>query len=109
MAATGREVIAAVGDKLGTTDELLLVHLSSAAGKTTEVPTEVSVAFMSLVLIKATTFPPISLKEKQILKPNDVSVFSTLSINGRLFTCPRDQLNNVVSGRCPHCEAKMFF
>uniref|UniRef100_A0A3Q3A372 Rap guanine nucleotide exchange factor 4 n=1 Tax=Kryptolebias marmoratus TaxID=37003 RepID=A0A3Q3A372_KRYMA len=63
VAATGREVIGAVSDKLGTTDELLLVHLSSAA-------------------------------EKQILKPNDVSVFSTLSINGRLFTCPRDQLNN---------------
>lgn len=33
MAATGREVISAVADKLGTTDELLLVHLSSAGGK----------------------------------------------------------------------------
>uniref|UniRef100_A0A8C7TVC5 Rap guanine nucleotide exchange factor 4 n=1 Tax=Oncorhynchus mykiss TaxID=8022 RepID=A0A8C7TVC5_ONCMY len=31
--------------------------------------------------------------EKQMLKPNDVSVFSTLSINGRMFACPRDQLN----------------
>eukprot|EP00064_Thunnus_orientalis_P009530 superscaffoldBa00001216_g9554 len=30
VAATGREVISAVADKLGTTDELLLVHLSSA-------------------------------------------------------------------------------
>uniref|UniRef100_A0A8C6Q4T4 Rap guanine nucleotide exchange factor 4 n=1 Tax=Nothobranchius furzeri TaxID=105023 RepID=A0A8C6Q4T4_NOTFU len=64
VAATGREVIAAVSDKLGTTDELLLIHLSSAA-------------------------------EKQILKPNDVSVFSTLSINGRLLACPRDQLSSV--------------
>ncbi|KAF7661511.1 hypothetical protein LDENG_00258910, partial [Lucifuga dentata] len=64
IAATGREVINAVADKLGTTDELLLVHLSSAG-------------------------------EKQILKPNDVSVFSTLSINGRLFACPRDQLNTL--------------
>uniref|UniRef100_A0A3B3CHG4 Rap guanine nucleotide exchange factor 4 n=1 Tax=Oryzias melastigma TaxID=30732 RepID=A0A3B3CHG4_ORYME len=64
VAATGREVISAVTDKLGTTDELLLVHLSSAS-------------------------------EKQILKPNDVSVFSTLSINGRLFACPRDQLSGL--------------
>uniref|UniRef100_A0A3Q2WUF5 Rap guanine nucleotide exchange factor 4b n=1 Tax=Haplochromis burtoni TaxID=8153 RepID=A0A3Q2WUF5_HAPBU len=64
VVATGREVISAVTDKLGTTDELLLVHLSSAG-------------------------------EKQILKPNDVSVFSTLSINGRLFACPREQLNSL--------------
>uniref|UniRef100_A0A3Q3E937 Rap guanine nucleotide exchange factor 4b n=1 Tax=Labrus bergylta TaxID=56723 RepID=A0A3Q3E937_9LABR len=64
VAATGKEVISAVADKLGTTDELLLVHLSSAS-------------------------------EKLILKPNDASVFSTLSINGRLFACPRDQLNNI--------------
>lgn len=35
--------------------------------------------------------------EKQILKPNDVSVFSTLSINGRLFACPREQLNSLVN------------
>uniref|UniRef100_A0A3B4ZPH5 Rap guanine nucleotide exchange factor 4-like n=1 Tax=Stegastes partitus TaxID=144197 RepID=A0A3B4ZPH5_9TELE len=64
VAATGREVVSAVTDKLGTTEELLLVHLSSAG-------------------------------EKQILKPNDVSVFSTLSINGRLFACPREQLNSL--------------
>ncbi|XP_038126954.1 rap guanine nucleotide exchange factor 4-like isoform X1 [Cyprinodon tularosa] len=64
VVATGREVISAVSDKLGTTEELLLVHLSSAG-------------------------------EKQILKPNDVSVFSTLSINGRLFACPREQLNSL--------------
>ncbi|XP_071232252.1 rap guanine nucleotide exchange factor 4-like isoform X1 [Salvelinus alpinus] len=31
--------------------------------------------------------------EKQMLRPNDVSVFSTLSTNGRMFACPRDQLN----------------
>lgn len=36
------------------------------------------------------------LAEKRILKPNDVSVFSALSINGRLFACPRDQLNSLV-------------
>ncbi|XP_054480988.1 rap guanine nucleotide exchange factor 4-like isoform X4 [Anoplopoma fimbria] len=64
VAATGREVVSAVADKLGTTDELVLVHLSSAC-------------------------------EKQILKPNDVSVFSALSINGRLFACPRDQLSSL--------------
>uniref|UniRef100_A0A8C4ZTB2 Rap guanine nucleotide exchange factor 4 n=1 Tax=Gadus morhua TaxID=8049 RepID=A0A8C4ZTB2_GADMO len=62
VAATGREVISAVADKLGTNDELLLVHLSSSG-------------------------------EKLILKPNDVSVFSTVGINGRLFSCPREQLN----------------
>ncbi|CAJ1071995.1 rap guanine nucleotide exchange factor 4-like isoform X2 [Xyrichtys novacula] len=66
VAATGKEVISAVADKLGTTDELVLVHLNSAG-------------------------------EKQILKPNDVSVFSTVSINGRLFACPRDQLNNMTT------------
>uniref|UniRef100_A0A3Q1IZI1 Uncharacterized protein n=1 Tax=Anabas testudineus TaxID=64144 RepID=A0A3Q1IZI1_ANATE len=66
VASTGREVINSVADKLGTTDELVLVHLSSAG-------------------------------EKHILRPNDVSVFSTLSINGRLFACPRDQLNSLTS------------
>ncbi|TNM97821.1 hypothetical protein fugu_014067 [Takifugu bimaculatus] len=64
VAATGREVINAVADKLGSTDELLLVHHSSAG-------------------------------EKQVLKPNDVSVFSALSINGRLFACPREQLSSL--------------
>ncbi|KAM3607991.1 uncharacterized protein V6R79_017323 [Siganus canaliculatus] len=33
--------------------------------------------------------------EKVIFKPNDVSVFSTLSINGRLFVCRRDQLDSL--------------
>uniref|UniRef100_A0A3B4VGG6 Rap guanine nucleotide exchange factor 4 n=1 Tax=Seriola dumerili TaxID=41447 RepID=A0A3B4VGG6_SERDU len=33
--------------------------------------------------------------EKVIFKPNDVSVFSTLSINGRLFACRRDQLDSL--------------
>lgn len=36
VAGTGREVISAVADKLGTTDELVLVHLSSAGGKNNE-------------------------------------------------------------------------
>lgn len=36
------------------------------------------------------------LTEKQIVKPNDVSVFSALSINGRLFACPREQLGSLV-------------
>ncbi|KAL4656648.1 rap guanine nucleotide exchange factor 4-like [Arapaima gigas] len=31
--------------------------------------------------------------DKVVLKPNDISVFSTLSINGRLFVCPRNQLD----------------
>uniref|UniRef100_A0A3P8W0F8 Rap guanine nucleotide exchange factor 4b n=1 Tax=Cynoglossus semilaevis TaxID=244447 RepID=A0A3P8W0F8_CYNSE len=64
VAATGREVINSVADKLGTSDELMLIHLSSAG-------------------------------EKQMLKPNDVSVFSSLNINGRLFACSRDQLNSL--------------
>ncbi|KAG7252230.1 hypothetical protein CRUP_030116, partial [Coryphaenoides rupestris] len=58
VAATGREVIRAVGDKLGSNEELLL---------------------------------------KQILKPNDVSVFSAVGINGRLFSCPREQLNALMT------------
>lgn len=33
VAATGKEVTSAVADKLGSTDELLLVHLSSAGGE----------------------------------------------------------------------------
>ncbi|KAK5920812.1 hypothetical protein CgunFtcFv8_024578 [Champsocephalus gunnari] len=33
--------------------------------------------------------------EKVIFKPNDVSVFSTLSVNGRLFVCRRDQLDSL--------------
>ncbi|KAJ6660759.1 hypothetical protein lerEdw1_017385 [Lerista edwardsae] len=33
--------------------------------------------------------------EKVVLKPNDVSVFTTLSINGRLFACPRDQFDSL--------------
>lgn len=36
VAATGREVISAVADKLGTADELVLVQLSSAGGKNNE-------------------------------------------------------------------------
>ncbi|XP_074544800.1 rap guanine nucleotide exchange factor 4-like [Halichoeres trimaculatus] len=66
VAATGKEVISAVADKLGTTDELVLVHLNSAG-------------------------------EKQVIKPNDVSVFSTVNINGRLFACPRDTLNSITT------------
>uniref|UniRef100_A0A8D0GAY9 Rap guanine nucleotide exchange factor 4 n=1 Tax=Sphenodon punctatus TaxID=8508 RepID=A0A8D0GAY9_SPHPU len=33
--------------------------------------------------------------EKVVLKPNDVSVFTTLSVNGRLFACPRDQFDSL--------------
>ncbi|KAL0963843.1 hypothetical protein UPYG_G00314300 [Umbra pygmaea] len=64
VAASVREVINAVADKLGSAGELVLVSLSSAG-------------------------------EKVVLKPNDISVFSTLSINGRLFVCPRDQLDSL--------------
>ncbi|XP_074856759.1 rap guanine nucleotide exchange factor 4 isoform X3 [Carettochelys insculpta] len=33
--------------------------------------------------------------EKDVLKPNDVSAFTTLSVNGRLFACPRDQFDSL--------------
>ncbi|XP_055726519.1 rap guanine nucleotide exchange factor 4 isoform X2 [Salvelinus fontinalis] len=64
VAASVREVISAVADKLGSAEDLLLVNLSSAG-------------------------------DKVVLKPNDISVFSTLSVNGRLFVCPRDQLDSL--------------
>ncbi|XP_067315073.1 rap guanine nucleotide exchange factor 4-like isoform X3 [Pseudorasbora parva] len=62
--ATGREVTAAVADKLGSTEELLLINLSASG-------------------------------EKQILKPNDVSVFQSLGVNGRMFACSREQLDSL--------------
>ncbi|XP_073707279.1 rap guanine nucleotide exchange factor 4-like isoform X2 [Garra rufa] len=62
--ATGREVTAAVADKLGSTEELLLINLSASG-------------------------------EKQILKPNDVSVFQSLGVNGRMFVCSREQLDSL--------------
>ncbi|KAM8901360.1 rap guanine nucleotide exchange factor 4 isoform 9-T9 [Lycaon pictus] len=34
-------------------------------------------------------------EEKVVLKPNDVSVFTTLTINGRLFACPREQFDSL--------------
>uniref|UniRef100_A0AAY4ESN0 Rap guanine nucleotide exchange factor 4 n=1 Tax=Denticeps clupeoides TaxID=299321 RepID=A0AAY4ESN0_9TELE len=64
--ASGREVTTAVADKLGSTEELLLINLSSSG-------------------------------EKLILKPNDVSIFQSLGVNGRLFVCPRDQLDSLTS------------
>ncbi|KAM6307474.1 rap guanine nucleotide exchange factor 4 isoform 3-T3 [Aegotheles albertisi] len=33
--------------------------------------------------------------EKVVLRPHDVSVFTTLSVNGRLFACPRDQFDSL--------------
>ncbi|TRY81863.1 hypothetical protein DNTS_005467, partial [Danionella cerebrum] len=62
--ATGREVTAAVADKLGSAEELLLISLSPSG-------------------------------EKQILKPNDVSVFQSLGVNGRLFVISREQMDSL--------------
>uniref|UniRef100_A0A8C6WRW5 Ras-GEF domain-containing protein n=1 Tax=Neogobius melanostomus TaxID=47308 RepID=A0A8C6WRW5_9GOBI len=45
--------------------------------------------------------------EKVIFKPNDVSVFSSLGINGRLFTCRRDQLDSLV-GTEPHIKRNLI-
>ncbi|MBN3287143.1 RPGF4 factor, partial [Polyodon spathula] len=64
VAASVKEVIAAVADKLGTGEDLILVKLSSSG-------------------------------EKVVLKPNEISVFTTLSQNGRLFFCPRDQFDSL--------------
>uniref|UniRef100_A0AAR2J464 Rap guanine nucleotide exchange factor (GEF) 4 n=1 Tax=Pygocentrus nattereri TaxID=42514 RepID=A0AAR2J464_PYGNA len=36
-------------------------------------------------------------EEKLILKPNDVSVFQSLGVNGRLFVCTREQLDSLAS------------
>uniref|UniRef100_A0AAY4EUJ4 Rap guanine nucleotide exchange factor 4 n=1 Tax=Denticeps clupeoides TaxID=299321 RepID=A0AAY4EUJ4_9TELE len=66
VAASVTEVISAVVDKLGSTEDLLLVNLSSAG-------------------------------EKAVLKPTDISIFSTLGINGRLFICRRDQLESLTA------------
>ncbi|KAM4626684.1 rap guanine nucleotide exchange factor 4 isoform 7-T7 [Discoglossus pictus] len=34
-------------------------------------------------------------EQKVVMKPNDISVFTTLSVNGRLFACPRDQFDSL--------------
>ncbi|XP_073402000.1 rap guanine nucleotide exchange factor 4 isoform X2 [Dendrobates tinctorius] len=44
----------------------------------------------SLILVKIS-----SAGEKVVLKPNDISVFTTLTVNGRLFACPRDQFDSL--------------
>ncbi|XP_066520463.1 rap guanine nucleotide exchange factor 4-like isoform X2 [Hoplias malabaricus] len=62
--ATGREVITAVADKLGFTEEHFLISLNANG-------------------------------EKQMLKPDDVSVFQSLGVNGRLFACTREQLDSL--------------
>ncbi|XP_033880002.3 rap guanine nucleotide exchange factor 4 isoform X1 [Acipenser ruthenus] len=64
VAASVKEVITAVADKLGSGEDLILVKLSSGG-------------------------------EKVVLKPNEISVFTTLSLNGRLFFCPRDQYDSL--------------
>ncbi|CAL8321788.1 unnamed protein product [Merluccius merluccius] len=66
VAASVREVVDAVADKLGSAaQDLLLVSLSSAG-------------------------------DKVIHSPGDISVFSTLTVNGRLFACTRAQLGSLV-------------
>lgn len=46
--------------------------------------------------------------EKTIFKPSDMSVFSTLSINGRLFVCRRDQLDSLVCYKL-HLHEKLAY
>ncbi|XP_008566393.1 PREDICTED: rap guanine nucleotide exchange factor 4 [Galeopterus variegatus] len=64
VAASVKEVLSAVTDKLGSGEGLIIVKMSSGG-------------------------------EKVVLKPNDVSVFTTLTINGRLFACPREQFDSL--------------
>ncbi|KAM8933892.1 rap guanine nucleotide exchange factor 4 [Pelodytes ibericus] len=64
VAASVKEVLSAVADKLGCGESLILVKISSAG-------------------------------EKVVLKSNDVSVFTTLTVNGRLFACPQDQFDSL--------------
>ncbi|XP_061736009.1 rap guanine nucleotide exchange factor 4 [Nerophis ophidion] len=64
VAASVRDVLDAVADKLGSAEDLLLVSLSSAG-------------------------------DKVVFKPTDMSVFSTLTINGRLFACREDHLESL--------------
>ncbi|XP_062908230.1 rap guanine nucleotide exchange factor 4 isoform X2 [Mobula hypostoma] len=65
VAASVRDVISAVIDKLGSVEDPILVKLSSAG-------------------------------EKMVLNPNDVSVFTTTNVNGRLFVCPREQFDSLM-------------
>nr|2BYV_E Chain E, RAP GUANINE NUCLEOTIDE EXCHANGE FACTOR 4 [Mus musculus] len=64
VAASVKEVISAVADKLGSGEGLIIVKMNSGG-------------------------------EKVVLKSNDVSVFTTLTINGRLFACPREQFDSL--------------
>ncbi|XP_072117964.1 rap guanine nucleotide exchange factor 4 isoform X5 [Mobula birostris] len=65
VAASVRDIISAVIDKLGSVEDPILVKLSSAG-------------------------------EKMVLNPNDVSVFTTTNVNGRLFVCPREQFDSLM-------------
>lgn len=47
--------------------------------------------------------------EKVVLKPHDVSVFTTLSVNGRLFACPRDQFDSLVCMYVCSSQKVQFF
>uniref|UniRef100_A0A8C9VH41 Rap guanine nucleotide exchange factor 4 n=1 Tax=Scleropages formosus TaxID=113540 RepID=A0A8C9VH41_SCLFO len=52
--------------------------------------------FRALSVVQMTLSCVVS-SDKVVLKPNDVSVFSTLGINGRLFVCPRNQLDSLTA------------
>ncbi|CAL8389613.1 unnamed protein product [Gadus morhua 'NCC'] len=66
VGASAREVVEAVADKLGSAPQDLLLVSLSSAG------------------------------DKVLQSPGDVSVFSALPVNGRLFACTRDQLDSLV-------------
>ncbi|XP_015231752.1 PREDICTED: rap guanine nucleotide exchange factor 4-like isoform X2 [Cyprinodon variegatus] len=64
------------------------VSVASSVGEVLEAVADKLGSAEDLILVGLS-----SAGEKVVFKPNDVSVFSTLSINGRLFACQRDQLD----------------
>ncbi|XP_073768543.1 rap guanine nucleotide exchange factor 4 isoform X5 [Danio rerio] len=86
-----------------STDEILFkVYCSDHTYSTIRVPVSASVreviAAVSDKLSSGDDLLLIHLNsagDKELLKPSDVSIFSSLSINGRLFVCPRDQIDSL--------------
>lgn len=114
VVASVSEVISAVADKLGSAEDLLLVGLSSAGGESLlpvnswiDLKKHFSL-FLSCMNFYLHTFCQ---TEKVVFKPSDISVFSTLDVNGRLFVCRRDQLDSLVvnfSQRLHHKSIQLY-
>lgn len=79
VAATGGELINAVADKLGTSDELLLVHLSSAGGKKPDLNSEVFSLFFYFFML-ATQCPLVvnTNREKRLIENEHMNTIPRL-------------------------------